>query len=171
MRLQMCLMATLPCQHCPCTFLLISSRSAGSCHKVLSCVQILCLVDCGLPQVLVEKTRDSENHFQVAPQLVIAESRRVVSWDFFRLKQNKTPECPGPGCLHNCPCARLLASMSVVFLGPVNTLFRPHSDGKPTLTLLSCLIKGKACSLPRSIIIWFLGVASTEEEGNAAGCL
>ena len=130
-------------------------------------------VPCGLwpPQVLVEKTRDSENHFQVAPQLVIAESRRVVSWDFFRLKQNKTPECPGPGCLHNCPCARLLASMSVVFLGPVNTLFRPHSDGKPTLTLLSCLIKGKACSLPRSIIIWFLGVASTEEEGNAAGCL
>ena len=84
-----------------------------------------------------------------------------------RLKQNKTPECPGPGCLHNCPCARLLASMSVVFLGPVNPLFRPHSDGKPTLTLLSCLIKGKACSLPRSIIIWFLGVASTEEEGNA----
>lgn len=59
-------------------FPVCKQQVCGSRHKVLSCVQILCPVDRGLPQVLVEKTRDSENHFQVAPQLVTAGSRRVV---------------------------------------------------------------------------------------------
>lgn len=77
-------------------------------------------------------------------------------------QQNK--KRPGPGCFRGCPRAHVLASSDVVFPGILKALCRPHSDRKPTLTLLSYLIKGEGYSLPKSVIIWFLGFSSTEAE-------
>lgn len=85
----------------------------------------------------------------------------------FLIKTKQNKKGPGLGCFNKYPCARSLASPSAVFPGIFNTLSRPLSDRKLTLTLLSYLIKDKGCSLPRSVIAWLMGFASIEEDGKA----